>query len=241
MSLLNILTALERIHNAHGQLTEIRGHLQTFNRAANFNPRREDSWDILDLRDDRLTRINRAIRRARQTFRRLAGSSESIADRSDQVSSLCGEWAVAYADHGQGSRQEQRAAETVSNTLLQWLEDVGIHERNARRVREKLEKYRRFYEAQRVLFRDLKRIAERFVRYWPNTAQKAQALAYMIQFEQIEGSCSNIVRDIDAGLGRVSRWEAQIRESNGRLRRWTNWISNRRRAQSDIARNRVPV
>lgn len=241
MSILAVLTTLQRIHDAHGRLTEIRGYVDTFGRAARFNPRRSDDWDVLGVRDADLTRVNRAVQRSGAMFARIRRERETAPDRSREMADLFAAWAEAYARYGQGSREEQRAGQAFYTVQLQWADVLTTQERQAAEARERLERYQGFYENLTRLFGDLKRLAEQYVRYWPESSHKPQALAAMLQFEECENSARRISTDITTGLHRVGQWQGDISAAQATLRTWLRWSANQRTAMRDVAGNRIPV
>ena len=105
MSIWAIVHSMERIHNAAGQLNEIRGHLRTFQNAARFNPRHVDDWDILGLRNDLALRIIRALDGMARRSRRLRRAAGHAPNDSRLLNRQFTAWSDARETHGPESRQ----------------------------------------------------------------------------------------------------------------------------------------
>lgn len=239
MSIWDTLQTLERVHNAAGQLTEIRGHLRTFQRAASFNPRSSDDWDILGNRDSQLRAIVRVLRRVRRTTRRLTRATGHAPNESRALSRLFRAWADAYAAHGRDARQTDKAQYAYLVAQMQWADRWETENIHALQARKRLTHQRRFYLMQRDLFADLENIARRCVQHWPNTAQQAQALTYMLDFETIKNLSRSIANDYGRARSRVSRWQGDLRTAQRELRAWLNWSRNRRTVERDVQSGRA--
>lgn len=240
MSIFTIMEALRRIHDAHGKLSEIAGHLQTFERAATFNPRDRDAWDIFDMRDERLTRITRVLRRVQRTTRQLDGATGGAPNRSRELSRLFGNWAQAYADHGEGSREVDRAQMAYAVVQYEWADEWQRENSRVETARRAMRRQRDFYSAQHQLFADLKRLATLVVRYGVTSAHQAQALAYMIQFEEISNSSRTIMRHYDSGLSSIGRWQRALQQAHVELNAWLIWSRNRRSVSRSLESQRAP-
>lgn len=240
MSVWDVIDALTTLHSRGGELMEIRSTLQTFDRARNYNPRSSDDWDILDLRDDRMRRINRALQSQRDRTNGFGRETGAVPDRSAELSRLFAAWCVAHADNGAEARQTRTARSALETCLITWINDLTTLNTRCRDQQPRLERQRTFYENQRDLFSTLQRLAEQFVRHWPNSAGQAQALAYMLDFERAAGLCRSIVRNYDAGLSALSRVESEVRAASATSLTWSRWYANRSAVERDIPARRAP-
>lgn len=240
MSLLDVLNTLNRIHNARGQLTEVQNNVRIFQNARNFRPNSRDDWDLLNNRDDNLKRIARVVTRVARTTRRLSGATGTVTNHSRQLSTLFGRWAQAYADSGPDSRAAEQAETAFVVEMLRWNEELGDGERDAPAARRRLGKMKEFYDAQADLFGTLKSIAERFVRHWPNSAQQAQALAWMLDFETIANKSQQISRNLGDGISASHRWSRNLTTARRELTTWMNWMRNANQRDRSLSTGRAP-
>lgn len=239
MSLLAVLDALRRLHAANGMLDSIRGHARTLQRAAQYNPRNSDTWDVFELRDARLTRILRDCQRARTRFNDLRRVGTSATNHSRQLRRLFGAWAETHAARGADSRQARASQLAFATEHLQWNEELLPLERSAETARVALRKYLKFYTQQMDLFGTLADIARRFVQLWPD--QAAQAYSYMEQFDDIQNCCRAIIRSIRDGIGRAGTLRRNTERARAEYTAWLRWMANRRNVTRDLDRNRAPI
>ena len=231
---------LRRIHDAYGHLSAIWSNLQTFQRASSFNPRDGDSWDLFGLRDEQMTQINRILRRAQRTTRQLERATGYAPNRSREMSRLFGDWAQSYADNGPDARETQRAQTAFLTLQYQWADAWETeHDRVDTAIRA-MRRQKDFYDAQHRLFNDLKRLATAVVRYGVSTAHQAQALAYMVQFEEAANLSRNIAGHYGAGLSNAARWQNDLREAKRELDAWLGWSRNRRQVDRSLQSQRAP-
>lgn len=240
MSVWDVLQGLQRLHNAHGQLSEITGNLRIFQNARNFRPRSSDDWDLLNNRDESLRRILRAMRRVKRMTRGLGRAASSSPNHSARLSSLFGTWATAYADSGPDSRPATQAQQAFVIEMLQWNEELGDGERDSQQAIKRMEKMRNFYQAQHDLFDTLKTIAEQFVRHWPNSAQQAQALAWMLDFQSISSCARGIARDYEAGISTARRWRRNLAGGRRECTSWMRWMNNASSRDRNLQTGRAP-
>lgn len=240
MSIFTVIEDLRRIHNAHGKLTEIVGHLQTFERAVNFNPRDRDAWDLFDMRDDKLTRIIRVLRRNQRTTQQMARAGHSVPNRSRDLNRLFGNWAAVYAENGEGSREVDRAQSEFVNMLFEWVDNLETQRRqqqtSIRAIRRQLE----FYRMQKKLFSDLEVLANKVVQYGVTDAHRAQAFAYARQFDEISTLSNSISRHYQAGISSASSWQGAIHMAKREADAWLGWVRNRRNVQRSLQSQRAP-
>ncbi len=240
MSVWDVIDALSTLHTRAGQLSEIRSTLQTFERASSFNPRSSDDWDILGLRDDRMRRINRALQSQRDRTNRFGRETGAIPEQSAALSRLFRVWCDAYATNGAEARQTTAARTAFELCLINWINDLTTASTRCRESRPRLERQRTFYENQQQLFGTLQRLAEQYVRYWPESSGQAQALAYMLDFERAAGLCRSIVRNYDGGLSALSGAESEIRTASATSLTWARWFGNRSSVERDVPARRSP-
>jgi hypothetical protein len=240
MSVWDVIDRLNTLHTRAGQLLEIRSALETFDRASSYNPRSSDDWDILELRDDRMRRINRSLQSMRDDTNRLGRESGLVPNESAALSRLFMAWADAHARHGAEARQTTAARREFETCLLNWINELTRANTRARDAGPRIERQREFYARQQDLFATLQRLAEQYVRYWPESAGQAQALAYMLDFERANGLCRSIVRNYDGGLAALSRVESDIRAASAESLTWSRWYANRSAVERDVPARRAP-
>ena len=240
MSVWDVIETLIEVHNRAGVLLEIRDTVELFDRASRYNPRSSDDWDLLELRDDRMRRINRALQTHRDRTARMGREATGVPNESARLSSLFGAWADAYARNGAEARQTAAARQAFEVCLMDWLNALTRMSTDVRDTQPRIERQREFYRREADLFGTLQHLAEQYVRYWPDSAGQAQALAYMLDFERAANLCNAILRNYDGGLAVFGRIESEVRAASAEANTWVRWYTNRSSAERDVAARREP-
>jgi hypothetical protein len=240
MSIWDRLNRLLTLHTAAGRLSEINDAVTYFQNARNFNPRSSEDWDILEQRDERMVRINRALQRMRDTTAGLSREGTAVPNESAELSRLFRAWCDAHARHGADARQTQAADNAFAGHLMTWLGDLTRIETQARERERRMERLRAFYSAMVDLFSTLQRLAEQYVRYWPNSAVQAQALAFTLDFERAANLSRAILRNIEAGQSQIGRARSDVRRATDEALVWSRWYGNRRQVERDVPARRAP-
>lgn len=241
MSYLDILQTIRRLHAANGQLEEVRGHLGNIERTLSYNPRNSETWDIFNLRDDRLVRITRACGRAASHFHRLSRGRTTVRSHSMDLSRLFANWASAYAAHGEDSRQVNNAKMALLLEIMNARGEITGIARDADEALIDLRKYKKFYAHQEQIFGRVAGLASGFIRYWPDSSQKPQAFAIMQSSEDIENASRRCFRSITGAISNLRTLKRAVNVERRALDTWQRWSTNDRNVQRDVARNRAPI
>ncbi len=241
MSLLDVLQLIRRIHAANGRLEAINGHFNNIQSALAYNPRNSETWDIFNLRDDRLVQISRSCARADRLFNRLARGRTTVRSYSSDLSRLFANWAAAFAAHGEGSRQLGIAKTEFGIALVNAHGELLGIEREADAVSVDLRKYKKFYTLQQRIFSRMEDLARRFLRFWPSSTNAPKAFSIMQSSEDIKNASQRIVRFIDRAISNLRTQKRAINVERRQLETWNRWLANNRNVQRDIERNRAPI
>lgn len=240
MSVWDVIETLLEVHNRAGVLIEIRDTVDLLDRASRYTPRSSDDWDLRELRDDRMRRINRALQTHRDRTARMGREGTGVPNESAPLSDLFGAWADAHARNGAEGRQTVAARQAFEGCLMEWLNALTRTNTRVRDAQPRIERQRDFYQREKDLFSTLQHLAEQYVRYWPESAGQAQALAYMLDFERAAGLCQTILRNYDGGLSVLGRVESEVRAASAEANTWVRWYTNRSSAERDVAARREP-
>jgi len=242
MSIWTIMVTLRRLHDAHGQLSDIKSKIETLNRAANFNARDPDSWDIFDMRDPRLTRILGRLNRVRNITRNLGRESGNVNPRHNaQARDLFMAWARLHADEGESARATINAKIAFLLNLDNWQGELTGAQREISTSRREMRRQRGFYQRIADNFADMAVMATRAMRSGLTTAHQAQAFSFRQEFLAISRSARQIERYYDAGLSSVSSWQTSVDRSDTDLQAWKRWSRNTRSANRSLERQRAPI